>query len=151
MTTFSVIIHSHSMFGFILLEWQTTHNSGNDGEKLAEICWESQGESGEASWDGGIDGGNAAWTISGEGNAGYGRAAFLSSIGECGVCCYGVKLGEGARRDSYLFLRIPKIWLRRYEDMQKTETKSSTSIFVPGVIGIHVKSTNLKFVDQSNF
>ena len=59
-----------------------------------------------ASWDGGIDGGNAAWTISREGDAGYGRAAFLSSIGECGVCCDGVKLGEGARRDSYLFLRI---------------------------------------------
>ena len=67
-----------------------------------------------------------------------------------------MKLGEGkvgARGGihiySYLFLRIPKIWLRRYEDMQKTETKSSTSIFVPGVIGIHVKSMNLKFVDQS--
>ena len=49
-----------------------------------------------ASWDGGIDGGNAAWTISGEGNAGYGCAAFLSSIGECGVCCDGMKLGGGA-------------------------------------------------------
>ena len=76
-----------------------------------------------ASWDGGIDGGNATWTISREGDAGYGRATFLSSIDECGVCCDGVKLDEGARRDSYLFLRIPKIWLRMHEDTQKPKKK----------------------------
>ena len=63
----------------------------------------------------GVDGGNDTWTISVEGNAGYGRAAFLSSIASNAVST--VKLG------SYLFLRIPKIWLRRYEVVQKTEKK----------------------------
>ena len=72
------------------------------------------------------------------------------------------KLGKARRaraaRDSYLFLRI----LESSEDLvpevrgypriyQKTEIKCSTGIFVPGVIGIHVKTANLKFVDQSNF
>ena len=59
------------------------------------------------------------------------------------VCCEGVKLGKGVRRDSYLFLRIlgtsweflriPKICLRMHEDTQKAENKCSTRIFVPGL------------------